>query len=245
MNMTPFDTFVRIASVQLDMFDMEDVSILKCVSKDVKTYLESTYQHAEKYNRLLSNTFVKLGCPQKYKEAHESIFFEYKSTNSETEEYTNKKVLNELLYIQHVLRVNRLYSKASENKNAFVVYLKDFTLSHVGNLFTGFKNLTMEQQKQTIRELLIYSKSKYIEVRIMTGFCVYYFICKILKQNGTSFLRNKKQCIFAEPLIKTTVISMSVQLSDVMKEEITCYPYTFTDKYIRLLNETKRLISTI
>ena len=60
--MDPFIIFIKHSCQEMNVYSLEDVALLKCVSKEIKTELGEIYQNKEKVNELCKNTCKQLGC---------------------------------------------------------------------------------------------------------------------------------------------------------------------------------------
>lgn len=237
-----FDIFVKHTSLHMNAFDAEDVSTLKCVSSEIKKELDVMYHSDEKQHEMWQKSLTNLGYVSHSSSKKQSDDI---STDKE-KEYIPLNALNGKLYIQHACRLHRLYGSDNADKKAkFVAFMKDITLTHTKNMFISFNDLTLTQQSRTICELLNLGSSKYIEIRILVTYLTYYFLNKLIKHNSSVYLKNRNKCVLSNSNFRFTVISKANQHVTSLKNEITSYPYTFTEKVIRMLNDTKRLVSEL
>jgi hypothetical protein len=228
--------FFDHAFMHMDVFDMEAIATLKCVSKAIKTDIEFVCKSQEKQDKLWVEMSKKI-----------------KTNNSRQKKYIEddkevKKLFSNNLHIKQILRCHRYYDDAPKNKMHAVklaTYLKSLTFSQANLVFSGYENVTLKEQLSTINELLVFCSSKDIDMRIMSAYFVFYFINKLIKHNSKSFIQNHKQCILASALFRQTTISKSDELVKNIKDEVTSFPYSFIDKFIRLLQETRRLVIAV
>lgn len=207
---------------------MEDVAIMKCVSKEIKNEFDAVYKTDEKINELCIRTSNNLGCT-----------FE--------KELTNKPLLNRILYLQYMVQVTRYYNddtmKSFKKRDKLVLFLNEFTLHNSMKIFTKFSNISIEEQTSTVTELLNFTNKDNTNMasKVIAIYLIYYFISKLYKKNGNHFIKRKS--ILGCNNFRLTCISKCNEVVYSLKNEITLFPYTFTDKVIRLLRETSRSLA--
>lgn len=207
---------------------MEDISSLKCVSKDTKIEIDDLCKDEQRKQNLWMNTCHKLG---------------YKKTKTKLQ-----SVIHDMSHVKLMFQLHRYYNQDlgfNSNTIKLTSFLKDLTLNKSINVFTKYNDITIKEQSNTINELLNFMRSKHIEVRIAVIYLVYYFISKLYKKNNHIILKDANKCILANPNFRFTIITKSNQMVYEMKNEITNLPYSFVDKVIRKLQDTRRDVAQI
>lgn len=227
--MDGFIMFIKHSCQEMNIYCLEDIAILKCVSKEIKTELDEIYKNTEKTNELCKNTLKHLGC---------SFEKEFSTT-----------VLNRVLYLQYMFQLTRYYNdntiKCGKKRDKLVEFLNEFTLNNSMKVFIKFSKIHIDEQSNTLRELLNFSDSQNnnIATKVFAIYLIYYFISKLNKKNGMQFIKNSNTCILGCKNFRLTCVLKANEIIQNLKNEITLFPYTFTDKVIRLLRETSRSIS--
>lgn len=227
--MDPFMIFIKHSCQEMNIYSLEDISTLKCVSKDIKGELDVLYKNNERTNQLCKNTSINLG-----------------NINVELPKET---VLNRVLYLQYMVKLNRYYHddtiKNSLKRDKLVSFLNEFTLQNATKIFTKFFKITLDEQTNTISELLYFTEehNHNIAIKIFTTYLIYYFLSKLYKKNYEPFIKNKDKCVLASRSFRFTCISKATEVVHTLKNEITLFPYTFIDKVMRLVRETSRSLT--
>jgi hypothetical protein len=228
--MDPFTIFIKHSCQEMNIYSLEDVAVMKCVSKEVKTELDAIYKKDEKINQLCNNTSKNLGC-------------------TDTKNLPNKSLLNRVLYLQYMVQLTRYYNddtmKSHKKRDKLVWFLNEFTLHNSMKVFTKFTNVSIDEQTNTMNELLRYTSidNRNMASKVISVYLAYYFISKLYKRNGSLFIKNRKTCILASNNFRLTCISKANEVTFTLKHEITLFPYTFIDKVIRLVRETSRSLT--
>lgn len=226
--MDPFTIFIKHSCQEMDIYSLEDVATMKCVSKEIKTEFDAIYKKDEKINELCKQTAKNVGC-----------IYE--------KELTNKSLLNRVLYLQYMVQATRYYNddtmKSIEKKEKLVMFLNEFTLHNSMKVFTKFHDVSIDHQTCTVVELLNFTDkdNKNMASKILTIYLIYYFISKLYKKNEKHFIKRKS--ILGCNNFRLTCISKANEIVHSLKTEITLFPYTFTDKVIRLVRETSRTLT--
>jgi hypothetical protein len=211
----------------MNIYSLEDVAVMQCVSSEIKRELDAVYKNDEKTNELCKKTSTDLGC-------------------SMEKELSNKSLLNRVLYLKYMVQLTRYYNddpvKNHKTKDKLVSFLSEFTLHNCMNIFTKVSNVTVTEQSSTITELLrfTHNDNKNMASKIIAIYLIYYFISKLYKRNGSIFIKNRNACILGCIEFRFTCISKANEVIHTLKNEITLLPYTFIDKVIRLVRETSR-----
>lgn len=228
--MDPFTIFIKHSCQEMNIYSLEDVARMKCVSKELKIELDAIYTNDDKVNELCKQTSENLG-------------------STAEQEPNNKTLLNRVLYLQYMVQLTRYYNddimKSNKKKEKLVVFLNAFTLRNTMKLFTKFFDVSIEQQTSTIAELLNFTSkdNKNVVSTVVALYLIYYFISKLFKKNGNHFIKRKS--ILGCNNFRFTCISKANEVVHSLKNDITLFPYTFTDKVIRLIRETSRILTQV
>lgn len=225
--MSAFDIFIVSSSITLDIFDLTDVATLKCVSKHIKTELDSIYKCEKMFEKLIVNEYKAIGCVC-------------------TKNIKEPSALKNLVYLKHISRVLRLYNNEIQktNKNGqFVGYLKEFTACHVQEMFIGFKEISTKEQTSTVISLIQLMDSKHVAVKIIIIYLIFYFLTRLYKHNSYSFLTDKSKCVLANSRLQKTINErININIAD-LKDSTTIFPFIFIDKVLRIMMEMRRYLA--
>lgn len=230
--MDPFMIFIKHSCQNMNIYSMEDIAILKCVSKEIKNDLDEIYKCETQSKKIYDQSCKILGCSTEIN-------------------LTKPTVLNRDFYTKNMIQLNRYYNeetiKNRVQRAKLNSFLKEFTLHNCKNVFTKFQNITIEEQTNTVSELLNYTEisNNNMGIKVLAIYLIYYFLLKLYKKNGSHFIKNVEKCILGSINFRFTCVSKANENVRELKEQITLLPYTFTDKVIRLLKETSRQISQI
>lgn len=227
--MSAFDIFIKASCITLDIFNLTDVVTLMCVSKHMKTELDSIYGCEKMFDKLIAKEYKAIGCVY-------------------TKELKEQSVLNEFLYLKNTSRVLRLYTEVlatKEKEKVFVQYLKETTLKNIQKVFIGFKEITLEQQISTTSALLELINSDFVEVRILGVYFLYYFLTRLYKHNDKLFLKDGFKCILGSSRLKKTISKKILNNITDIKDSTTIYPYIFIDKVLRMVMEMRRYLRNL
>lgn len=223
--MDAFTIFIKHSCQEMNIYSLEDIAVMKCVSNEIKKELNIIYKKDEKVNELCEQTSKNLGCTYK-------------------KELTNKPLLNRALYLQYMVQATRYYNKDTienhKNRETLVLFLSELTLYNSIKVFTKFSNVSIDEQISTVIELLNFTNkdNKNMASKVIAIYLIYYFISKLYKRNGSHFV--KRESILGNNNFRFTCISKANEVFYSLKNEITLFPYTFIDKVIRLVRETSR-----
>lgn len=228
--MDPLLLVFKHSCMNMNIYGLEDIAILKCVSKDISNELDGIYKDIDRYTKCVEKTCQNMGYVSKT------------TLQSNT-------VLNRDVYVKYMVQLTRYYSNHMTCPivcTNFVSFLEDFTRTNCMKVFTKFKNISHEEQINTMNELLCFTyDNKNMATKILAIYLLYYCISKLYKQNTKTFVKNKKQCILGSARFRNTCASKCDHIIIQCKDEITLFPYRFIDKLIRLLQETKRNLVNI
>jgi hypothetical protein len=224
--MDPLLVVFKHSCLHMNIYGMEDIAVLKCVSKDIRNELDDIYKDEDRKTKLLETTCQTMGYVSKTSLQHDTV-------------------LNRDLYVKYMVQLTRYYNPNVTTCNKlhadFVSFLEDFTKTNAIKVFTKCKNISLQEQVNTINELLCFTyDNKNIATKILAIYLMYYFISKLYKKNIKTFVKDKKQCILGSVRFRKTCISKGNEIVLQCKDEITLFPYRFIDKLIRLLQETTR-----
>lgn len=230
--MDPLLVVFKHSCLHMNIYGLEDVAILQCVSKDINKEIDDIYKDEKRKTKLLEKSCQNLG---------------YVSNTS----LRNDTVLNRDVYIKYMIQLTRYYNHPNVATcnivlTDFVSFLEDFTRTNAFKVFTNFKSISLEKQINTMNELLCFTyENKNTATKILAIYLLYYFISKLYKKNNKTFVKDRKQCILGSVKFRNTCTSKSNQIVLQCKNEITLFPYRFIDKLIRLLQETTRNLVNI
>lgn len=225
--MDPLLVVFKHSCLHMNIYGLEDIANLKCVSKSISTELNDIYKDEDRKTKLIEKTCQNMGYVSKT------------SLQSNT-------VLNRDVYIKYMVQLTRYYKHPNVVTcnivhTDFVSFLEDFTRTNAIKVFTNFKSISFEEQKNTINELLCFTyENKNMATKILAIYLLYYFISKLYKRNKNTYVKDRKQCILGSAKFRNTCTSKSNQIILQCKDEITLFPYRFIDRLIRLLQETTR-----
>jgi hypothetical protein len=224
--MDPLLVVFKHSCLHMNIYGMEDIAVLSCVSKDIRNELCDIYKDEERNTKLIETTCQNLGYVSKTP-------------------LQSKTALNRDMYIKYMVQLNKYYNpnvvtcKILQCK--FVSFLEAFTKTNCIKVFTKFNNISLKEQINTMNELLCFTyDNENLAIKILAIYLLYYFISKLCKKNNKTFVRDRKQCILGSARFRNTCASKSNQMIFECKDEITLFPYRFIDKLIRLLQETTR-----
>lgn len=221
--MSAFDIFIKASYTNLDIFSLSDIATFKCVSKYTKIELDEFYSLDMRNEKLVVNQYKEIDCER----------YESKPT-----------VLNEILLIKHLSRITMLYQgvhSGKHTKQVFVACLKDFS-KHICDIFTKVSEISFQQQEGTLYAMFMVAGSKYIEVSLIGTYIINVFLNQIYKKNCHIFLKDRNSCVLAYPELRYTIVKKVNTLIPEIKDLTTLYPYSFIDKVLRTLMETRRNI---
>lgn len=229
--MDPFILVLKHSCLNMNLYGIEDVAILKCTSKDIKKELESLYTNEQRKQNLLVASAINMGF-------------------NSTKPIQNKTALNRDVYIRYMIELSKYYKpevmSCEVAHNNLLSFLEAFTLHNSVKAFTKFQKLTIEEQVNTMDELLGFtSDNKNKASKILAIYLIYYFISKLYKHNGSLYAKNKRLCILSSTNLRFTIVSKGTAVVSQCKEESTMFPYKFIDKVIRLIQETNRNIKNL
>lgn len=230
--MDAFMIYIKHSCQEMNIYCLEDIATMKCVSKVIKTELEEIYQNQEDKNALSQNTIKQLG---------------FVTIN----DLSKLTLLNRELYLQYMFQVTRYYNDQTmekiQKRDKLVLFLNEFTLHNSMKIFTNFSNVTIDEQANTVSELLKFAdvENKNMADKILAIYLIYYFVSKLYKRNGKRFLKDRNKCILGCNNFRTTCVLKANETIQSLKKEITMFPYIFIDKVIRLLQQTSRNIANL
>ncbi len=229
--MDPLTIVFKHSSLNMIVFSLDDIATLKCVSKDLKQEFDIIYKKPEKHLELELATMKSMGfdCEPSLKD---------------------KTALKRDLYLKYMVQLDRYYNddtiKNNDKCSKLISFLNEFTSKNAMKVFTNFRELTFDEQLNTVSELLSFThNNENIASNTLAIYLIFYFISKLYTQNGKLFIKNKKKCILSCNEFKFLCISKGTELIFKYKNMITLFPYTFIDKLIRLIQETNRKLANI
>jgi hypothetical protein len=214
--------FVQYGAASRSILTVQDVAVMKCISQDansmVKLYIDDVKGAMKS---IVDNTALTLGIPCK-----------------------EKHVINMEMLVKQVLTVRRLYGN-KQHKTKFLQVLDNFTRHILSNIWTEpLAMLSKEKQTETIHLLLRCFAQDNPEQNVLTIYVLMCFIFKVIKSNKT-IIYDKDKCVFAHSKIKRIIIDKCIELTSVLREEVSSYPFMFTDRVIRRVGDVKRLVSSL
>lgn len=219
------------SSLNMNIYSLNDIAILKCVSKDIKYELDDTYKKKDKQSQLHLTTMKSMG-------------FECETS------LKSKTALKREIYLKYMIQLDRYYNNDTMKNNIsldkFISFLNEFTSKNAMKVFTKFTDLTLDEQVNTVSELLSFIHTDgNVASNTLAIYLVFYFVNKLYNQNGHIFIKNNKKCILSNNDFRLICISKGTGIVYQYKSMITLFPYTFIDKLIRLIQETTRKLVNI
>jgi hypothetical protein len=204
---------------------IDDVACLKCVCKAWNKELDKLYMNKD--DELSVITALSLGM---------------KMQDIDSEHLLDMtKFVKSIVMFRNAIR----YTKKT-NSNAHILRCtKDFTLNIAKKLLKDVRATTSTKQKATCVLLLnLFEEIDCVELKIHIVFILFYFMNKLIKRNQTAYVK-QGDCMFSSRRFRKVIIAKCTQLIEHMRDELTCYPYSFIDKVMRVCAETRRQILSI
>jgi hypothetical protein len=221
LNMTVFFQHTLFA----ETLGLDDVACLKCVCKGWFTELEHLYK--DKEEDLSKITAISFG-------------------NKKHEVYT-EHLLNLPVFVKSIKQF-QIASRNVDRPNGrahIVQTTKEFTLRIAKTMIKDVKETSSLSQKSTFVLLLnLFENTKNSEIRILVVYIMFYYMNKLVKRNSKEFVK-QGDCILSSRRFRKVILKKCDELISHMRDEVTCFPYSFMNKVIRVCGETKRLISDI
>lgn len=231
-NMDAITIVIKHSCLSMHSYSMDDVATLKCVSKEIKAELDEVYKSDVNKTQLITKTLENLGYVPNDKPLH------------------SKTALKRELYLQYMIQLNRYYNrdtvKNKDDHGKLICFLNEFTLKNCMQVFTKFTDLTLDEQFNTVHELLSFTQNDdHSSSNPLAIYLIYYFINKLHNKNAYVFVKNRKKCILASREFRYICISKSNEVVFQYKNATTLFPYTFINKLIKLLQQTSRNLANM
>ena len=206
-------------------FNIQDIATLQSVSKEVsltiKMYVDGV-EHVEQ--KIISKTFEDLN---------------FCSAKVRLENVINVKCL-----LHYFIWIKRLYG-SNDHSVKLTSVLNKFTHEHSKLIWSEpLKGLSKQKQIDTLDFILQFIDSQDLQQSVMLVFVLMSFICKVISNNKET-IKDRKQNVFAHQRIRNIVFEKCKYSINRLREEITAYPFMFTDRVIRKIKEVKRQLSTL
>lgn len=219
------NVFLQYSLVSKSFVNMQDVSVLKCVSKDtqrmVKEYVDN---NTDGKQAVIEVTAGMLGI----------------SPNS----LARKHIIKTDILFKNLLIIERVYG-SKKHKAVLLQTLNNLTGHVVPELWTEtLVHVEKQKQMDTIHFLLHSIQDDCLPRNIIIVYILMSFIFKLMNSNKT-ILFNRNEFALAHTRLQKVVVKKCINLTTLLREEITLYPYMFIDRVLRKLGDVKRAFSSL
>lgn len=229
--MNPLLLVFRHSCLNMNIYGLEDIATFKCISTEFNAELTSIYTDEERKKKLPLISAINMGYNSK-------------------KPIPSKTLLNRDVYVRYMVELTKFYKpEVMYRKLAYTnlsCFLDAFTLQNSQKCFIKYQNLTMEEQVNTMDELLAFTiDNKNKASKMLAIYLIYYFVSKLYKHNVITFVKNRKLCILACRSLRYTIVSKGTQIVSQCKNDCTMFPYKFIEKVIRVIQGTNRYLKNI
>lgn len=227
--MDAFSIYCKQAFVNSRM-SLEELAVLSCVNKHLQQSLQMMYgsgteQHVDK-------------CALK---SLEQIGISFTSQQDYVFNYVEL-----VKFIVPFRRYQMLSMKSHKYQQALHKLLLHFTKRGKKTIFMEYKEIPFKKQTRTLSIMLRFiQKEENTAVKLIFVYIMYSFILGLLQNNPTEFICNRDVSMFGFRKLRKSIVHSTNTLTQQIRENSVFMPFTFLEKLVRLLAQTRRIVSGI
>lgn len=212
------DIFVS-HSIVTEKLTLEDVSLLKCVSKTYQIMLENLDE-----NKLFENSLD--------------------TVQINKDKIKKPNCLNELNFYKERYRINNLIRRLEETK--VNEYFDKLIKNDMSTLFSITENISLNCQQNTLLYLFEFAFKTYFETQFFVVYIVFWFIQQSFLKIKPSHRKIKKYSLFANDKFYNVLLQKLDYYHDVVKDyPFMLWNETFRNDLMNLLDGIKEQIKII